>query len=103
MAPTPPAPARAPKPPTGARELSEYFAPQRTSTEALPDPQVFIENLTRGVLEVFAGVREVEHHEVSVGLDRLGQRRVLAIAVAPRRGVGARPAPPPLRAAAAPT
>ncbi|NYF15890.1 hypothetical protein HDC37_000702 [Microbacterium sp. AK009] len=60
MAPTPPAPARAPKPPTGARELSEYFAPQRTSTEALPDPQVFIENLTRGVLEVFAGVREVE-------------------------------------------
>lgn len=43
-----------------ARELSEYFAPQRTSAESLPDPEVFLRNLTRGVLEVLAGVREVD-------------------------------------------
>lgn len=43
-----------------AFELSEFFAPQRTSTTALPDPEPFLHNLTRGVLEVFAGVREVD-------------------------------------------
>lgn len=43
-----------------AYELSEYFAPQRTSTDQLPDPEIFLRNLTRGVLEVFSGVREVE-------------------------------------------
>ncbi len=41
-------------------ELSEYFARQRTPCEALPEPAPFLCNLTRGVLEVFAGVREVE-------------------------------------------
>jgi hypothetical protein len=43
-----------------AHDLSEYFAPQRTSTSALPDPEPFLRNLTRGILEVFAGVREVD-------------------------------------------
>ncbi|MEJ1156449.1 MULTISPECIES: Rv3235 family protein [Microbacterium] len=43
-----------------ALELSEFFAPQRTSAVELPDPEVFLRNLTRGVLEVFAGVREVD-------------------------------------------
>lgn len=43
-----------------AYELSDYFAPQRTSTTQLPDPEPFLRNLTRGVLEVFSGVREVE-------------------------------------------
>ena len=43
-----------------ARELSEYFAPQRTSTDALPAPETFLRNLTRGVLEVLSGVREVD-------------------------------------------
>jgi hypothetical protein len=42
------------------RELTEYFAPQRTPSEALPDPSTFLQNLTRGVLEVLSGVREVD-------------------------------------------
>ncbi|WP_345801931.1 Rv3235 family protein [Microbacterium sp. AZCO] len=41
-------------------ELSDFFAPQRTSATQLPDPEPFLQNLTRGVLEVFSGVREVE-------------------------------------------
>lgn len=38
----------------------DYFAPQRTSATSLPDPEQFLRNLAIGVLEVFAGVREVE-------------------------------------------
>ncbi|ANG85273.1 MULTISPECIES: Rv3235 family protein [Microbacterium] len=44
----------------GAAELSEFFAPQRTSSHALPDPEPFLRNITVGVFEVLAGVREVE-------------------------------------------
>jgi hypothetical protein len=51
--------ARVPYASAGA-ELSEFFAPQRTPSTALPDPDPFVRNLTRGVLEVFAGVREVD-------------------------------------------
>lgn len=40
--------------------LHEYFAPQPTPTSELPDPVPLIEGLTRGVLEVLAGVREVD-------------------------------------------
>lgn len=40
--------------------LHEYFAPQPTSSSQLPDPAPLIEGLTRGVLEVLAGVREVD-------------------------------------------
>ncbi len=56
-------PSRIPHPlaaPLHPRELSEFFAPQRTSSTELPDPDPFVRNLTRGVLEVFAGVREVD-------------------------------------------
>ncbi len=41
-------------------ELMRYFAPQRTGSAELPDPDPFLRNITRGVLEVFAGVREVD-------------------------------------------
>lgn len=43
-----------------ALEVAEYFAPQRTPTADLPDPQPLLANLTIGVLEVLAGVREVD-------------------------------------------
>lgn len=43
-----------------ALEIEEYFAPQRSSTEQLPDPGALLRNLTIGVLEVLAGVREVD-------------------------------------------
>lgn len=41
-------------------DLHAFFAAQRTSTGELPDPEPLLHNLTRGVLEVLAGVREVE-------------------------------------------
>ncbi len=56
-----PAPSTHPQPFFGdAREISEFFAPQRTPSEALPEPEPFLRNLARGVLEVLAGVREVD-------------------------------------------
>ncbi|MET0829239.1 MAG: Rv3235 family protein [Microbacterium sp.] len=60
MATTPSRTPRAYAAPADARELSEFFAPQRTSSTQLPDPEPFLRNITRGVLEVFAGVREVD-------------------------------------------
>jgi len=41
-------------------DVSEFFAPQRTPSTALPSPEPFLRNLTLGVLEVLAGVREVD-------------------------------------------
>jgi len=46
--------------PLRAVEVTEFFAPQHTPSSSLPDPRPFLENLTRGVLEVLAGVRDVE-------------------------------------------
>lgn len=43
-----------------ALDVAEYFAPQRTPSVALPAPEPLVRNLTIGVLEVLAGVREVE-------------------------------------------
>lgn len=40
--------------------LHEYFAPQQTPRAELPDPQPLLRSLTQGVLEVLAGVREVD-------------------------------------------
>ncbi|GAB3600916.1 Rv3235 family protein [Microbacterium tumbae] len=40
--------------------LHEYFAPQPTSAASLPDPEPLLRSLTQGVLEVLAGVREVD-------------------------------------------
>lgn len=41
-------------------DLHEFFAPQPTSTSRLPDPEPLLRNLTVGILEVFAGVREID-------------------------------------------
>ncbi|MDT0156805.1 Rv3235 family protein [Microbacterium sp. ARD32] len=40
--------------------LTEYFAPQPTSTSALPDPVPLLRSLTNGALEVLAGSRKVD-------------------------------------------
>lgn len=40
--------------------LHEYFGPQPTPRLELPDPQPLLRSLTRGVLEVLAGIREVD-------------------------------------------
>lgn len=60
MATTQPNFARAYRAADEAAELNQYFAPQRTSTADLPDPEAFLRNISRGVLEIFAGVREVD-------------------------------------------
>src|SRR6478752_10066321 len=59
MATKPAATARAPQA-FRSTQLAEFFAPQRTPSTALPAPDPFLRNLTRGVLEVLAGVREVD-------------------------------------------
>ncbi|GAA2067489.1 Rv3235 family protein [Microbacterium hatanonis] len=41
-------------------EIDEYFAPQPTGSSDLPAPGPLLRNLTLGVLEVLAGVREIE-------------------------------------------
>jgi hypothetical protein len=43
-----------------AVDVDEFFAPQRTSAAVLPEPEPLVRNLTRGVLEVLSGVREIE-------------------------------------------
>ncbi|WP_309103287.1 Rv3235 family protein [Microbacterium sp.] len=40
--------------------LNEYFAPQPTPSSELPEPTPLLRSLTQGVLEVLAGVREVD-------------------------------------------
>lgn len=40
--------------------LHEYFAPQPTPAADLPDPVPLLRSLTQGVLEVLAGVREID-------------------------------------------
>ena len=51
---------------TAARELrprfatDDFFGHQPTSASALPDPAPLLENLTRCVIEVLAGARELE-------------------------------------------
>lgn len=40
--------------------LQEYFAPQPTPADDLPNPTQLVRSLTQGVLEVFAGVRELD-------------------------------------------
>src|SRR5690554_3836766 len=38
----------------------EFFAPQSTARNELPDPRPLLENLTRCVIEVLAGARDLE-------------------------------------------
>ncbi|MCR2785257.1 MULTISPECIES: Rv3235 family protein [unclassified Microbacterium] len=55
-----PTPSPAPRPAPSSVAVDDFLAPQRTSTSELPDPEPLLRNLTRGVLEVLAGVREVD-------------------------------------------
>ena len=43
-----------------ALDVAEFFAPQRTASAELPEPEPLLRNLTIGVMEVLAGVREVD-------------------------------------------
>ena len=44
----------------GRLTTDEFFAIQRTSSAALPDPEPLVVNLTRCVIEVLAGARELD-------------------------------------------
>ena len=75
-----------------AAELNQYFAPQRTSTADLPDPETFLRNISRGVLEIFAGVREVD--QLARWLTEDAYRKLVTranLAARHRRGRGHRP------------
>lgn len=48
------------KPKVNTMTLHEYFAPQPTPAADLPNPTQLLRSLTQGVLEVFAGVREID-------------------------------------------
>jgi len=78
---------------TDPYELTHFFAPQRTSSSVLPDPEPLARNLTRGVLEVLAGVREVEQLARWLTEDafrRLVTRSNLAVRARSARGVPAK-------------
>jgi Family of unknown function (DUF6459) len=44
----------------GRRQADDFFAQQPTESERLPDPRPLLENLTRCVIEILAGARELE-------------------------------------------
>ncbi|WP_106816029.1 Rv3235 family protein [Microbacterium timonense] len=92
MAMTPAGTARV-SPGSRSADLADFFAPQRTSSTALPAPEPFLRNLTVGVLEVFAGVREVDQLARWLTEDayrRLVTRANLAARARSARGVAAR-------------
>ena len=41
-------------------DADEFFGQQPTSSSALPNPEPLVVNLTRGVIEILAGARELE-------------------------------------------
>jgi hypothetical protein len=93
MATLPAGSAHAFRTPGSAAELSEFFAPQRTSATALPEPEPFLRNITRGVLEVLSGVREVDQLARWLTEDpyrKLVTRSNLAARARSARGVPAR-------------
>lgn len=72
--------------------LHEYFAPQPTSTQDLPDPVPLMEGLTRGVLEVLSGVREVD--QLARWLAEDAYRKLVTRANLSARARSARAVPP---------
>ncbi len=73
-------------------DVAEYFAPQRTSSSDLPDPLPLVKNLSIGVLEVLAGVREVDQLARWLGEDAyraLVTRANLSARARSARGVAA--------------
>lgn len=49
-----------PPPPRSAADEADPFDRQRTASDDLPAPEPLVRNLTHGVLEVLAGIREVD-------------------------------------------
>ena len=87
-----PLPVPAP-PPARPRALpvDEYFAPQPTSSAQLPDPVPLLENLTRCVIEILAGARELE--QIARWLDEDVYRHLLRRVVIASRARAAKTLP----------
>jgi hypothetical protein len=66
----------------GRLDSEDYFGHQPTSTRSLPDPQPLLENLTRCVIEILAGARDLEQiaRWVSDDVYRLLLKRVVIAA-----------------------
>lgn len=77
--------------PLSAIDTNGFFAPQRTPAMHLPDPEPLLRNLTRGVLEVFGGVREVD--QLARWLTEDAYRRLLTRANLAARARSARGLP----------
>jgi hypothetical protein len=78
------------KPKVNPMTLHEYFAPQPTPAADLPDPTQLLRSLTQGVLEVFAGVREIDQLArwfSEEAFRRLGTRANLSARARSARGV----------------
>jgi len=56
----PPMPVVATRRRRSTREIEEFFGRQRTSGELLPDPRPLAVNLTRHLVEILAGVRDLD-------------------------------------------
>ncbi|MDR5699833.1 Rv3235 family protein [Agromyces aerolatus] len=70
----------------------DFFAPQRTTTRELPDPEPLLRNLTYCAIEALAGARELEQLARWVTDDvyrRLQKRVILAARSRRARGVSA--------------
>jgi len=86
---------------TAARQLAprfaadDFFDQQPTSTAALPDPRPLVENLTRCVIEILAGARELDQiaRWLDDGVYRHLLKRVVLSARA-RQAKGAQPLRP---------
>jgi len=76
---------------TATADIDELFARQRTRSQDLPDPAPLLEGLSRGVLEVLAGVREAE--QLARWLDEEPYRSLLTRANLARRARSARRQP----------
>lgn len=72
--------------------LHEYFAPQPTPSAELPDPHPLLHSLTHGVLEVLAGVREVD--QLARWFNEDAYRNLVARANLSARARSARGVPP---------
>ncbi|WP_430592444.1 Rv3235 family protein [Humidisolicoccus flavus] len=63
--------------------VEEHFGYQRTSTCDLPDPRLMLENLSRSIIEILAGVRDPE--QISRWVSESTYRHVVHRAVSARR------------------
>lgn len=73
-------------------EEDEFFAPQRSTTSELPDPEPLLRNLTHCAIEALAGARDLEQLARWVTDDvyrRLQKRVILADRSRRARGVSA--------------